>query len=116
LWNSNTKPNGYRHGHGHRDCDGDRDGHTDRNSNGHGHASSYSYTETHSKPKTPSHTKATSNPTASSVTENTRPVFKAGRRLTAERTQNKVERVVPNALTGLASASGEDDPPSCFPD
>ena len=38
-------------------------------------------------------------------------ILKASRRLTAERTLNKVERVVANALAGLASASGEDDPP-----
>jgi hypothetical protein len=76
LWNSLTNPNGYcdsncncdsnRHTDGNRNADRDRDGHTDRNCNEHGN--SYSYAQTYSNPATPTHTKATSDPTASSVT------------------------------------------------
>ena len=97
MWNSVTEPYGYRHRHcncnsnrdSYRYTDGDRDGHSHRNSNG--HVNSYSYAKTHSNPETPSDTKTTSDPAASAVTVNTRLAFKAG-------TQNKVERVVPNAL------------------
>ena len=78
LWNSITNPNGnsdsYRDGHTdcNRNADCNCDGHTDRNSNSYGHANSYSYAKTHSNPETPSHTKAPSDPTASSVTGDTR--------------------------------------------
>ena len=67
--------NGYRHCHSNsnRHANGDCDGHSDGDSNG--HAISYSYTKTHSNPETPSHTKATSDPTASPVTGNTRPAI-----------------------------------------
>ena len=62
LWNSITNPNGY--------CDATatrplRDGHRPQL----GHANCYSYTKTHSNPKIPPHTKAPSDPTASSVTD-----------------------------------------------
>jgi hypothetical protein len=72
LWNAftNADSNGYcncyRDGHSY----GDRNGHTDRNFNS--HANSYRYGKTHSNPETPSHTKATSDPSASSVTGNSR--------------------------------------------
>jgi hypothetical protein len=81
LWNAftNADSNGYcncyRDGHSY----GDRNGHTDRNFNS--HANSYRYGKTHSKPETPSHTKATSDPSASSVTGNRCQSFKAGRRI-----------------------------------
>jgi hypothetical protein len=67
-------------------CDGDsnRDLYTDGHRNGDrdrdGHANYYRYGKTHSKSETPSHTKASSHPTASSVTGNTHDGLKAGRR------------------------------------
>jgi hypothetical protein len=73
LWNSLTNPDGYGYCNGYRDRDGHR--YTDRNFNS--HANSYRYGKTHSKPETPAHTKATSDPTASSVTGITRPAFKS---------------------------------------
>jgi hypothetical protein len=74
LWNSITNTNtncnrnsdsdGYRDSHTdcNRDADCHCDGNTDRNSNSHSH------TKTHSNAEAPHHTKATSDPTASSVT------------------------------------------------
>jgi hypothetical protein len=65
LWNSITKPNGYRNSH--RDCNCNRN--SNRHSDGDRNGNSYGYAKTHANPETPSHTKATSYPTASSVTE-----------------------------------------------
>ena len=74
MWNSITNPNGnsdsYRDGY--TDCNRNADcnchGHTHRNSNSYVHAISYSYAKTHSNAEAPHHTKAPSDPTASSVT------------------------------------------------
>ena len=80
MRDSITNPNGYCDGDS--NCDryahGNRDGNTDRNYNG--HANSYRYGKTHSKPETPSHTKASSDPTPSTVTGNPHQAFKAGQR------------------------------------
>ena len=67
MWNtfSITNPNRY--------CDGNsycyRNGDTDC------HCHNYVDSKTQSKPETPSHTKASSDPTASSITENTHEGF-----------------------------------------
>ena len=68
MWNSFSNADSNRDG----DCNCDRHGdghchgHTDRNFNS--LANAYRYGKTHSNPETPSHAKATSDPTASSVT------------------------------------------------
>ena len=78
MWNafSITNPNGYCDGNSYCYCNGDS--YSDRNPNS--HANSYRYGKTHAKPETPSHTKASPDPTASTVTANTHDCFKAGQR------------------------------------
>jgi translation elongation factor EF-Tu-like GTPase len=75
LWNSITNPNSYRYRDrdGHTDChvNCNCDGHTDHNSNSYVDAISYNYAKTYSNAETPCHTKASSDPPASSVTGNT---------------------------------------------
>ena len=61
MWNSVTNPNGYSH----CDCNRHANSHNDRERNSNG------YSKTHSNPEIPSHTKATSDPIASSVTAHT---------------------------------------------
>ena len=66
MWNafSITNPNGYCDGY----CNCNRDGDSYGNGDTDCHSYTYSYTKTHSNPETPSHTEATSDPTASSLT------------------------------------------------